>query len=71
MIIELFVTMFIVTYVTIVIVGHALLFVAVLKCLREGDRGTGRRPAEIDRRSAADRTVMPALAVSVRNGLRI
>jgi hypothetical protein len=69
MIIELFVMVFIATYVAIVVLGHALLFGAIVRYWREDNRKTRRQPAKPVGQSMADRTVAPSL--SVQNGLRI
>jgi hypothetical protein len=71
MIFELIVTMFIATYVGVVIVGHVLLLVAILKCLREDYFGGRLQRAMLEKRSDAGKTMMPTQAVSARNGLRI
>ena len=65
MIIELFVTVFIATYVAIVILGHALLFGAVVKLLRAGDRKTRRQPIKPVGQSAEDRTVAQSVSVQI------
>jgi hypothetical protein len=63
MIIELFVTVFIATYVAIVILGHAFLFGAIVQHLCEGDRKTGRQPVKPVAQSAADRTMAQSVSV--------
>jgi hypothetical protein len=67
MLIELTVAAFVGAYITVVIIGHALLAAAVLKCLREGKAGSPPEKVAAGRGTPFDEIeVLPVKSTSAK-----